>query len=508
MKSPGAYIIAGLLFFAAFSEAAWAVENRVNPNPNTVPLSSQYDGLIRSPNPIDSGGNLLITGNVRGGRYFRGVVPYRAPTSLGITTPLSSLDSFLRDSVGSEDFGRSSIGYKPYYSPTQTVTTTMPGSYGVVSPPTMNIGGFSAQTGIVGTLPTRLDTVLGLGADVSLGRLRPMSMTTAEIEQLISSEISTYSQDEAMTNRQYQDQVEQFRRDLNQVSDKAAEFEQNLTIKDDFLLPSTEIKPPNDVLQQFETPAQKEQADEESAETPFNAPWALDKQLDVYEQMKQQLDKLQKSLEISPATQQAEDTAGAGEEPAEEQTQEGYQAKKLAEIDLLSTKAKAILGPFETFASFSEDKFNQHMRVGEQYLKQGRYYRAADAYTLASIYKPDDPLAYAGKSHALFASGEYMSSALFLSRALRIFPGYAKFKIDLVAMVGDRDKLETRVADAEEWLGRSGAPELQFLLAYVYYQMDRLQRAKEAINATYEKMPEAPAVLALKKAIEEHKNGE
>jgi tetratricopeptide (TPR) repeat protein len=122
---------------------------------------------------------------------------------------------------------------------------------------------------------------------------------------------------------------------------------------------------------------------------------------------------------------------------------------------------------------------------------------------LASIYKPDDPLAYAGKSHALFASGEYMSSALFLSRALQIFPGYAQFKIDLVAMVGDRDKLETRVADAEEWLQRSGAPELQFLLAYVYYQMDRLQRAKEAIDAVYEKMPEAPAVLTLKEAIED-----
>jgi len=160
------------------------------------------------------------------------------------------------------------------------------------------------------------------------------------------------------------------------------------------------------------------------------------------------------------------------------------------------------MGPHKTFASFSEDKFNQYLRAAEQYLKQGKYYRAADAYTLASIYKPDDPLAYAGKSHALFASGEYMSSALFLSRALEIFPEYVQFKIDVEAMVGDRDKLESRVADVEEWLEKSDAGELWFLLGYVHYQMGRLEPAKKAINAAYEKMPEAPAVITLKKAIE------
>jgi len=168
----------------------------------------------------------------------------------------------------------------------------------------------------------------------------------------------------------------------------------------------------------------------------------------------------------------------------------------------VSAKAKGILGPHKTFASFSNDKFNQHMRAAEVYLKQGRYYRAADSFTLASIYKPDDPLAYAGRSHALFAAGGYMSSALFLSRALEIFPEYARFKIDLVAMVGDRDKLESRIAEVERWLEISGAPELQFLLSYVYFQMGRLERAKEAIDAAYEKLPDSPAVIALKKAID------
>ena len=160
------------------------------------------------------------------------------------------------------------------------------------------------------------------------------------------------------------------------------------------------------------------------------------------------------------------------------------------------------MGEHETFAGFSEDKFNQYIRAAEQYLKEGKYYRAADAYTLASIYKPDDPLAYAGKGHALFAAGEYMSSALFLSRALEIFPGYVHFKIDVVAMLGDQDKIETRLADVRQWVQMTDAAELRFLLAYVYYQMGRFEWAKRAVDAAYEKMP-TPAVTTLKKAIDE-----
>ena len=143
------------------------------------------------------------------------------------------------------------------------------------------------------------------------------------------------------------------------------------------------------------------------------------------------------------------------------------------------------------------------MAAAELYIEQGRYYRATDAYTLASIYKPDDPLAYVGKSHSLFASGEYMSSALFLSRALHMFPGYAQFKIDVVAMTGGTENIEARIADVEEWLGRSDAPELHFLLAYFYYQMNETDLAQKAIDAAYEKAPKTPAVLLLKKAIED-----
>jgi tetratricopeptide (TPR) repeat protein len=183
---------------------------------------------------------------------------------------------------------------------------------------------------------------------------------------------------------------------------------------------------------------------------------------------------------------------------------------------LWSARAKRIMGPHKSLESFSEAKFSQHMRAAESYLRQGRYYRAADSFALASIYKLDlgeagsDPaqafglaLSLAGRGHALFAAGEYISSALFLSRALEIDPEYARAEIDLVTMLGGTDKLWSRIDDVKEWLGRSGADQLQFLLGYVYYRMGRLQEAKEAIDTAYEKMPESPAADTVKRAIDD-----
>ena len=177
----------------------------------------------------------------------------------------------------------------------------------------------------------------------------------------------------------------------------------------------------------------------------------------------------------------------------------------------LSARTKAILGSYRSLDSFWNDKFNQHIAAGEKYLKDGRYYRSAGAYTLALIYKPEEPPAYMGKSHALFAAGEYVSSALFLSRAIAAASQGRKaedYEVKQLLALGsqflsyiDRDKLESRLADVERWQERSNSTELQFLLGYIYYQMGRLDAAWEAIDGAYKKMPEAPAVIALREVI-------
>ena len=174
---------------------------------------------------------------------------------------------------------------------------------------------------------------------------------------------------------------------------------------------------------------------------------------------------------------------------------------KLSQADI-SAEANRIMGRHKSLDSLSESKFNQHMRDAEEHLKAGSYYRAASSFSLASVYQADNPLALAGRGHALFAAGEYVSSALFLSRALAISPEYLQMRVDLVAMLGDGNKLAGRIADIEQWLARSGSSQLQFLLGYVYYRTGQLLRAKQAIDAAYEKTPESPAVQAMKITID------
>ena len=138
------FVLTVVLSVAIFSLTGWSAESPGIRNPagyGTIPPSSYRNGLVGSPNPIDTGGNLLMTGNVRRGMHFRGSVPYRSTTSFGATLGSSALNSFLRDTAGPEDFGGRANKYRvqPFYSPTQTVTTMMPGRSEVFRPMDMRI---------------------------------------------------------------------------------------------------------------------------------------------------------------------------------------------------------------------------------------------------------------------------------------------------------------------------------------------------------------------------------
>ena len=128
-------IYVSALIVAVFCGVGLCLENPSVGNPvgsGTVPPTAYSPGLVKSQNPINTSGNLVITGNVANGMQFRGVVPYNSPTSFyapasSLQRTSAGLDSFLRDSAGSQNFGSSSGGLTPYYSPTWTVTTMQPG---------------------------------------------------------------------------------------------------------------------------------------------------------------------------------------------------------------------------------------------------------------------------------------------------------------------------------------------------------------------------------------------
>jgi hypothetical protein len=176
--------------------------------------------------------------------------------------------------------------------------------------------------------------------------------------------------------------------------------------------------------------------------------------------------------------------------------------KKFSLTDL-SPGAGDISGSKNNPENFSMSRFNHHFQKAQEQLKSGRYFAAADSFAMASIYKADEPLCLAGRGHALLAAGEYISSALFLSRAIEVDSEFLKKKIDLAATLGGQHILGSRIADIKEWLLRSGSGQLDFLLGYIYYRIGRLGPAQEAIDAAYAKMPQSAAVLAVKKAVED-----
>ena len=100
----------------------------------TVPPSAYEGGLTNTPNPIDRSSNLPITGNVAGGRHFRGPIPYDSTTSFRAPLGSTNLDSFLRYSTVPQGMNGYPHNYSPFYSPSGSVSTTIPGYSGVFAP--------------------------------------------------------------------------------------------------------------------------------------------------------------------------------------------------------------------------------------------------------------------------------------------------------------------------------------------------------------------------------------
>ncbi|MHC4559206.1 MAG: tetratricopeptide repeat protein [Planctomycetota bacterium] len=699
------FIIAAVLSFTLCLPLSWpqtssGIQNPGirNPiGPGTVPPSSIRSGLVSSPNPMDTDGNLLITGNVRRGKHFRDTVPYRSTTSFSSSLGSAALSSFLRDTASSEDFGRYSNKYRtqPYYSPSQTVATLIPGRAGVFGPSNTRISTRVQQDtrstvkSVFGLEPFAKQEALSsqgttaddLGLQVNqtqysplpqsnLGRaesrsiqessfLRDALLSQRNTERLASNEIGIRRQSEKSVVERFREQVQDIKektqdsvtvlapeselldpelqqslpekeasfRDSNRETsienlisrlEKQAQAESSTgrkqTTASDYRLPSLDKSTTStasilqeDLISQKATDwsdiSRKLQTEQEKlasgtldtletgrgdTEERMSIGSGLSgarqemQQRDVMEQIKQQLDGLTKSIEsrlqagsedtqkdkspqlptkrettrsgsrqytpdlssasslnklqgaeprfdqhrLAPEMAPAEpgpaakgkeqarsaptarqeplqpDWSGMGDYNNSQKTSSPFdQLNELSQAEL-SAKAKRIMGSHTNLESYSGAKFNQHMLTAENYLKAGRYYRAVDSFTLASIYKPNNPAALAGKGHALFAAGEYISSALFISRALAIEPEYTRTKVNLVAILGGEKKLASKIVDVEEWLAKSDSIELQFLLSYIHYRTGKLSQAKQTIDAAYEKMSQSPAIKALKTAID------
>ncbi|MCL5278757.1 MAG: hypothetical protein M1376_02480, partial [Planctomycetes bacterium] len=145
--------------------------------------------------------------------------------------------------------------------------------------------------------------------------------------------------------------------------------------------------------------------------------------------------------------------------------------------------------------------FDRYLRSAQLSMQQGQYAKAAESFSLAAGCNPKDVRPVLGRSHALFAAGEYLSSAVYLAKAIELDPRYALGKSDLLAAVGGPDVFVQRITGLEKRAKVGDAPVLHLLLAYLYQQMDRPREATTALQAARKGLPSSGAVELLGKVI-------
>ena len=153
----------------------------------------------------------------------------------------------MRYSAGSEDIGGGAGRYEtqPYYSGTRTVTTAGPSDEVIFRPASARIDDrVSSPRGVLlppslGEVPAREDVVIPYTSI----KLRPLSMSPAELEQMILEDVKAISESKKLTDEQYGFQIEPSLQDLRIVSDKTAELKRDLLVEDELLRLPTRAEP-------------------------------------------------------------------------------------------------------------------------------------------------------------------------------------------------------------------------------------------------------------------------
>ena len=426
---------------------------------STVPPSSVRSELYRSPTGASfRNRNDVVTGNVAGGKHFRGSVPYSSQYGFGTSLGSDSTNSFLRRSAGNPYGYRSPGVYQPYYNPSRTVSSLRRGGQSGLSGPQVTFKGGTGKFKQEAYRPGAIDPMM-------TRQVRPFRDSTSQLEREMSLRMSLLQLEEHADKylKDSQRFMKDIKKDDSDTTDKSGD-----KFTDNLLEPLKPYEPgkPLDLeqLQQLYRPKVEDEVIGEVDIVPG----------EVFDPVK-----------LEDEGKSSEDGAEIGDD------------KQMTRI-----MAKGILGEHKDYKSFVQAKVDHYLGEANELMKQGKFYRADDSYRLAEIYAMDNPVVYGGRSLALLGAGEYMTSVFFLEMAIKADSDYARFRIDLAGAIGGQEKLDDRLVDINKWYEKSQAPELALMLAYVYYQQDDLTNAEEFIGKAEGVVKDSGAVEVLKKAIE------
>jgi len=483
-----ATVIPGAAVLAQVSGGSFTTPVSARGRSLTTPGSSYRSGLVPSrKNSLGRDQNLVVTGNVPGGRHFRGIVPYSSVNSLSASTDIgvtSSVESFIRRSSGLPYIDSDPSLVQPYYLPRQTLTSLVRGNTSGLVRPRIQFPGGTGKFAISKAKPLKPVDTSKIYQPRSM-----LSMSTAELERLSGRDMLS----------------ETFGIDTDGL------LRNSLRAGLPIIEEETPIRPAT-----TEDAALKETIDE-----PLTPARPLEPTVTLTtptKELRELLEKdLQRRLELRAEVVEEEDRADEkeqrrdttqAEQAAEDQPAEDkgkYRMKlpekrRLPEVD--HKKAQAILGQYKNYAELAEARFNEFVERGNAFMKEGRYYKAIDSYILATVWNSRDGKVNLYRGIAHFAAGEYISASLFVRRAILFSPEIASGRIDLAGILPDRDLTDDRLVEATSLQKRSDSAEIAFLLAYLYHQQDRPDEAKQFIADARSGLPESKAAELLEKAID------
>lgn len=159
-------------------------------------------------------------------------------------------------------------------------------------------------------------------------------------------------------------------------------------------------------------------------------------------------------------------------------------------------RAAAVVPTYAPRADADRDVFAQHMRIAQQYLAENRWFDAEERFSSALLVRPGDPIAMAGRLHAEIGAGLFLSASVNVRTLIREHPEFiaVRFDADLLPSPERLIQIEARLRGnttrTSPMAAHSG-----LLLAYVGHQLndpDLIRTGLEAIDRIHQAADEAP----------------
>ena len=153
-----------------------------------------------------------------------------------------------------------------------------------------------------------------------------------------------------------------------------------------------------------------------------------------------------------------------------------------------------------TLTGAETDRLNRLMASGEQYLREGEYFYAERRFERACQFAPNHPLAVVGMGHSQLGAGLYLSASLTLRNLLTAHPEMIDTRYE-EGLIPDRQHLLETIEKIRQRRDTDASIRAfnAFLLAYIGHQLQDRALVESSLATMAETLPGDPLRLMLQK---------